>query len=363
MNKTIKIALLVTGALAILAGAYFGWEYLNSAPTYSNPTDSADNNGSVGAAKLQILTNAEVFDFWMNKKTNEIYYLTKDGKISKLLEDKSSQAISSQNIPDLSYVEPSSDGLLALIAFGFPQSPSFSVFNTANKSFQPLPQGTTAVDWDPLSNNRVVYLKNGAGSSVLSILDLSSKKSSEIIKIFQKDLSLDWTSADIVYLNDRPSGEGSGSTWSLNIKSKIFKTISAEKPEVEIKWLTSKIGLKSSLGLLSLINTDGKETNTIRLRAAANKCLNDRLLIFCSAPLNQNSKTNSFDAELKKPSTQEGIYVISLVDYENRSSLLASSWPYNNELDTPINAARLEKQGGTLILLNRFDHLLYSISL
>lgn len=364
MNKNLKIVLTISGTIALLIVFYSAWQYLTSPidPVNKIGNDSTDNQ--TVSTKLKKLTDENVFDFWVNKKTNELYYISDKGLISKVSDDQSNQTISSQNISNLSYVKPSVDGSLLLIALGLPQAPSFSVFNISKRSFQLLPKEATAADWDPQSNNRIIYLKNNGTSGSLALWDLQTGKSSDVIKMSQKDLNVDWALPEVVYLSDRPSDQNKGSVWSFNFKNKTLRTISSDELGIEIKWWSlKKIGLKLSNGILSLINYDGKQLNTIDLRTRPSKCFLDDPLIYCSAPINQGSLSKIPDFNLKNPSTNEELYLISITQTGNGSKLTASNWIYENDPEIPLNSHKIEKRDNALLILNQLDHKLYSLPL
>ncbi len=366
MNTLGKIIVSVVIAAIVLAGGYFVWQSLvtPAGPTTSSP--AGNNVGVAAAGKLEVLTSEKVFDFWTNPKTGDVYYVNSIGQILKLAAQGAGQVISAQAIPGLNWIAPSTDGLMALVALGYPQAPTFSIFNVNKKNFQPLPQGTTAADWDPLSNNRIAYLKTINGISRLNTMDVASGKSSELLRINQQDLVLDWGLANVIYLSEKPSSQNPNSVWSYDLKTKTLKILAREEKDLSIRWWAIKnIGLKWSNGALSLINSNNQTTNSIYLKTLPSKCFFDEPVIYCSAATAQDSVASRdlSNGELKQSSrSDESIYTINSFDL-SASKLSSRQFLSGNAIGIKFHASHIEKQTNRLLILNEYDHKLYSLPL
>ncbi|MDO8466992.1 MAG: hypothetical protein Q7S83_02515 [bacterium] len=364
MNKKLKITLVAAIALTMIIGAYFAWQYFASdsfAPLPPSPADSGSEEPSKPAAPIAVSKN-EVFDFWINKLTSEIYYINPQGQIFKIGSDGIEQQITPQSFSDLAYIKPSFDGSAVLIAIGHSKNPTFSIFKSGTKSFSPLPSGTTAAAWDPSSNNRIVYLKNSGANSRLNIFTLNGQKSVEILKIAQYDLDLDWVRQDVVYLKTRPSNQYAGFILSYNIKSGAVKNI-ATGDGLLVRWFPEyKVGIEWLGKQLSVVDLDNKTLATINLKTIPSKCAFEQPLLFCAAVKNQNSLPLRFlpDNFLKKSLRRdEEVYALLSTDLETRQRLdIFSKLPADNFL-----ADRLTIHGNELLFLNDLDHKLYSLPL
>lgn len=363
----ILIAILIIGVLGI--GGYFIWRFLAS----PKPIPELGETVTGAPETLQkpvLLSNDATFDYWINKKTNEIYYLTDDGNIYKISSAGEGEGTGSRATNNLSYIKPSFDGSLILAAFGYPQNPTFAVHNLSTKTWQALPADTTAVAWDPLSNNRLAYLKNTGLAGRLYLYNIDSKKSSEILKINQRDLDLDWITPDLIYLKERPSVQVISSLWSFNLKTKTLQAVMKEESGLIVKWFPSgKAALKftnssakensltivgSSDGPLAIVNSD-----TLPQKCA----LATESQIYCAVPRNITKGTTLPDDYLKKQTRfQDDIYLLA---FEPNAVLINPiAKIFDSQLsEVPVDADHLEIKEGRLLFINRYDKKLYSLPL
>lgn len=363
MKKGLKIAVVIIATLAIGVGGYFLFRYLTSPTDQQSaiviPSNQSDSSSSEAA---KALTNDSIFDFWTNPKTEEVYYMANDGRISRITPEGAIQPLTPQTIPGLNRVVPADDGSSALIAFGYPRTPSFSIFNVAKRSFQPLPQGTTGADWSPNSNNVIVYLQNNGASGRLSTLNLTTGKSTELLRINQKDLSLDWVFPETIYLYEKPSEKTLNSFWSYDIKSKSIKKL-AEEQNLMIKWWPEKsLGLKLSGNKLTLINPNNTPISSAGIATLPSKCWLGEPFIYCGAQasLRQNSSAASL---LKQSGAREIIFAINSLTAESSQNLSGVPAFVNETANIELKIERIEKQTDRLLLLNGSDHKLYSLPL
>src|SRR3989344_6260242 len=200
-KKIIKIlvAALILGGIAF--GAYY---FFRQSPTAQEFLGSVfpgtfKNGAGTGAVplagqKLKSLTEDAIFDYWINSKTGDVYYLNEAGQVFRLPEN-SPELANSQTLPKLNKISASSDGTYAVAKFNFPTLPTFSIFDTVTNSWQPLPPNTIAAAWSP-NGPEISYVDDRA----LKIFNLASKKTSEIIKLTQKELMLHWRKDSRLFL-------------------------------------------------------------------------------------------------------------------------------------------------------------------
>ncbi len=367
MKRVIKIILWVVVVAVLAVGIYIGWRALRRGAVVA-----PQGGGPTGAEELiltpKALSENPVFDYWLNKSTGEIYYVAEDGQIYKITAEGESQGVGSQTIGQLSYIKPSSDGSLILIAFGYPQKPTFAIHNLSTKTWQSLPEGTVATAWDPRSNNRIAYLRDNGTTSRLNLLALSTQKSQEILRFSQKDLELDWVLPDVIYFKERPSNQVASSLWSYNLKTKVIKTVAANELGLNLKWPTDgALGLKWEANALNIIDANNKSLAVLNIKTLPNKCAFNEFRIYCSAPSDQlNVPVSVFpDNYLKKSiSFIDDIYLISLLDLGRSPELLAIKIFDSFISGIGIDADHLEVQGeNRLLFINRFDNRLYSLDL
>lgn len=366
MKRIIIISLTVLLTLGI--AGYLGWRYFLARP--NAPIDEAGPSEGIGITSPlpKALNDEPVFDYWINNKTNEIYYITENGEISAVTVTGEKRSTGSRATGFLSYIKPSADGSLLLIALGNPQSQAFAIYNTANKTWLGLPNGTTAAAWDPLLNDKLAYIKDNGQISRLNLFTVSSGKSQELLRIAQKDIELEWILPDIIYFKERPSVKYNSSVWSYDIKTRLIKTVVKEENGLMIKWgKAGDIGLKLSGGNLSLIDRNNRFLGTINLKTIPLECIFNSTLLYCAAPSNQQTAVaaNLPDAYLKKGGSFkiDGLYSMNLTNLSQRSQ--SSIIPvFNSEVENfPLEIEHLEIKDGELIFINRVDNRIYKLFL
>ncbi len=367
MPKNLKIVVIILGTLVASFGLYLALQYWSNSGQNANDTDSNGSlaSGQVSTRKLASVSNNLIFDFWVNEKTSDIYYVTLNGQIMRLSAG-SEQVLSSQAIPELNFILPSADGSAVLIAIGRPQTPTFSVFDTVKRSFTPLPANTTAAAWDPKSNNRIAYLRGGGIVKSLNFFDVSSKKSSELIKLNQNDMVLDWVLPNVIYIRDRYSDKAAGTTATYDIKNKTLD-ITGEEINTATKWrLDGNYGLKWLNNSLMLIDTNGRVITGIDLKAAPQDCAFSDAFIYCGGAAEQQgaSSRNVLTARLKNSSrAQQSIYAIPSFNPTSQSELFATIFFDGNSNETPINPIHLESINKKLLFIDGSSHKLYQLTL
>lgn len=356
MNKGLnKIAwAIIISALAIIGiAAYFSWQYIFNpiTPGQSETTDGETGQPETPAETLKILSANTAIDYWPNNQTREIYYLSADG-IYKISSAGEEEKVYSQSLENAGLAKSSFDGTKAIIAL--------SVFDTNTKTFQPLPVGTITAAWDPKSNNRIAYLKNNGQINSLNLLTLSDKKSRELIRLNQKDLSLEWVLPDLIYLKEKPSAEIAGSLWSFDIKKLTFKQIIKDENGLMAKWAPDgRRGLKFTgngiTNSLTLIDNQNALLKKWPFVTLPSKCALDNDSGYCAVPAFIQPRTKLPDEYLKQQiNFTDVIYSINL-------NSGASEIVFENE--TAIDADNLLLNGQQLIFINRYNQKLYSLEL
>ena len=364
MKKNIKIALIVLVVLAILLVAYLIWIYFISPGiiTGSAPAETGKGDGEITAAELQMLSNQLVFDYWL--KGDEIYFIALNGNIYKISPSGAEEKIIDQTINNLSEVKPSADGSKVIISFGYPFQETFSIFHTANKTWQPLPAGTAAAAWHPKNADQAAILKNNGGPSSLALYALSDKKTKEILKITQKDLKIDWVLPEEIYLAERSVAQVPASVWSVNIAKKTIRPIIKEINGLMTRWFNEgQNGLKfSSLnrgGLLEVIDKNDKTLARLPVITMPEKCAVGATAIYCGASSNFESAILPDDYLKGKLTTADNLYEIPQGLFEpNFISIYRSDFE-----NLPINIYHPKLKNNRLIFINRLDNKLYSLGL
>ncbi len=368
MNAISKIIISIVIIAGALAGGFLIWRYLaqpSSSPLQQQTTNQPQNTPST--PKLQVMSDGPVFDYWVNKASNEIYFVTENGSISKMDTSGEQQTVSAQSISNLNYIKPAADGSAAIIAIGYPQSPAFSIFNTKTKTFLPLPAGPTAAAWDPKSNNRLAVLQGSGPTERLKLLTLNNLKTVELLKIASQDLDLDWPSADLIYLKERPSEKNPNSIWLYNIKTQTI-SLFAQGLELVIKWLPGKdIGFRWSANALNIINFKNQELASMGFKTSPDKCVFvGTTIIDCAVNVGRSGASlNASPIEYLKGSArpQDAIYFISGFDPAQNNKLVGLNLYDSAVTGSNLDVRHLELLNNDLLFMNNYDHKLYSLPL
>lgn len=367
MKKVFYIIILLIVIAILVTGGYLIWRFFLKPE--QKEIQLLEGVGGIGAVAK--LSEDTIFDYWINKNTDEVYYVAEDGKIYKISPSGEKQDTGSKATGNLSYIKPSSSGSLLLIAFDYPISPTFAIYNASNKTWQALPRGTVAAAWDPNSDNRLVYLKDNGTISRLYLFTLSDGRSREILKLTQKDLDLDWVSNNLIYFKERPSSEVASSLWAYNIENNSLKIVT-EEFGLMTKWLDKgSAALKLSNGLLTIVNSENETLTLLDLVSLPSKCAATEKIveIYCAAP--DFSKISlSFiqrlpDSYLKKEVYfNDTIYLlpietVGVTEVFNVKAPIADRTSEGNLID----ADRLEIANGKLYFINRYDRKIYNIDI
>jgi len=355
-----KRFLIIVLILIILAGAGFlAWRYLRPVIVTPTPETSPPVNHG-GGSTITVLSSEPIFDYWTSA-SGEIYYLAVTGQIYKLDERGSETKLASQAIPDLDSVRASFNGAALVVAFGAGPNKTFSLFRVADATWEPLPEDVTAVSWDP-ERPRLAYFKDTGSASILYLLDLTNGRTTEVIRLAQKDLGLEWLTPEEIYLTQKPSARFAGSLWSLNLRSKSLRLIVREENGLMIRWGDrGKLGLKSTTAgrdiHLSLINNNNQSLRPVRLPPTlTSKCVFEGEIIYCAVPASIPSAAVLPDDYLK-----DRVYFSDGFRSWDTATGTVTAIPINQS--APVDAEKLTKLQNKLLFINRYDRKLYSLGI
>lgn len=348
-----KVLILTAIAILIAAiGAYVVWQ-LFLRPTISGPqTTNQVKDSTALLSAIKPISSAPVFDYWLNRSSNEIFYLSLTGEIYKITSDGREEKVNSRTVENINSIQPSLDGSKAII--------SLAVFDTTDKTYQPLPMGTISAAWDPKSNNRVAYLKSGGQTSSINLLTLSNKKSQEVIKLAQKDLELEWVVPDIIYLKQKSSSRIASSLWALDINKKTLRQIFKEEMGLTVKWSRDgSLGIKTTNALTNfpqLIDKDAAVVKVLSFIALSSKCSFENQKIYCAVPRNISPRTNLLDDYLmRKNYLEDDILVWDVASF--LPDLIFDG------TTQAIDVENLQIKNNRLFFINRYDQKLYRLDL
>lgn len=365
IKKYIKFISLILIAGGIIWGGIYLWKIINTPGSILNPQTSEQTNITDLSSKLKVFLNDKIFDYWINSKTNTIYYLNNSGQISKISASGTGQKgeiVNSQNINQLNTIMPSPDGAMAVAKFNYPELPTFSIFDTATNAWQLLPSNIIAVTWSP-DSQKLAYLENKDNTGRIAIYDIASKKTQEVIKITQKDLMLSWIKNEEILFYETPSANLATSLYSINIANKTIKPLIKSEYGLTVNWsLDGKFGIKltntNRVPSSVLIDASGNELAGLSSLLFPPKCqILERAKIYCGIPKTIPGGIALPDDYYKNAIYfQDELYLIDLAS--GKASVI-----FNNRNNILIDASRLTIGNDQLLFINRYDNKLYSLDL
>jgi len=368
-----KIITIIIGTVGILALGWLIYYLINQAAL---PTAPAKPGEELSASQqltgqLKIISQEPVFDYWIASSTQEVFYATSEGKITKA-DSAPNTYLSKQIIQNLNFILPSPDGQKIIAAFGDPHQPQFSIFNLASGTWSPLPLEIKSTAWSP-EGKRLAAIISQNGQNNLVILDLArylsgdpnqkTKSLTTLVKNFSLwDLKIEWLKPDEIIFSDKPSGSVMGSAWRLNFTkpaSPNFMEVVSPGNGLMIKWLEENLGLKFQNQKSSLINWAGQTINNFSIMVLPEKCVLKSEFLYCFLFTPAGQKISWPDDYLQRSVyTADNLYKLGL-DNLTEPKLIFN--PVTEE--KIIDAAKLKIFGNQIFFINRYDNQLYSLEL
>lgn len=346
----------------IIGGAiWLVYFFFGKNPTLQNiassifQTPPAIEEAVPAAKRLASLTADPIFDYWLNKQTNTVYYLNLAGQVFEISNGAEAMA-NSQPLASLNKVSPSYDGTYMIARFNYPNQPIFSIFNTVTKNWQPLP--ITAIDaaWSP-NSNEIAYIDNQG----IKILNLATKKTQSIIALSQKDLEMHWRTDSKILLSSTMGD--STKIMALDLKTKNM-TPFLEEFGLALKWdAGDNYGLKISKinneSHLSFIDKNGSVLFPAAFLTMPSKCViqdTQGVKVYCAVPKNIPD-----GMKLPEDYYQQAVYFDDILYSIDLGT--ASVSEIQTDSKDPVDAEHLEVSDGKLLFKNRLDDKLYSVTL
>ena len=364
MKKILKISAVALIIIITGVGGYSAWIYLiapglgSSAPELTQE----QTGGSLISPSLQALSKQVIFDYWL--KNNEIYAVALTGEIYRISLSGQEEKVFNQEIQNLSQVKASADGSKAIISFGYPAKETFVIFDTANKSWQPLPAEIIAAAWSPRDSGQLAVLRENNGQTTVSIYNLASKKMVDILRLNQQDLQIDWATPDEIYLVERPTNETPTSIWAVHITKKTIRSLIKEEAGLIVKWFNNgQSGLKFSrkqnnTNILEVVNKNNQNEVVLPIISLPEKCAVGDKNLYCGSSLSFNNGSLPDDYLKGKRFLPDSLYQIP-IGLENLSLTV-----YDADIeDVALDIWRPEIKKDRLIFINRFNRQLYLLDL
>jgi len=319
-------------------------------------TNTTDQKRSITLKKL---SDVPVFDFWINQKTGDVFYLSFLGKVY-LGKDGEDESVSDQQIQALSSVLETTTGEKALVSFGSPQNSQWGVFDSVDKAWRPLPSNILLATWGK-DENQLVVIKRNTSTNSLGFLDITKTppEFKNIISNFSlQDVRLSFVSPSNLFINELPSPQYNSRAWLLDTKSFSLNTLNSGERDLFFRWSQDKsfvFGFGAYSGFQVFNNTPLSNPSPLPFSTIPQKCTGDFNMIYCFVP--QEDGVVLFENYImNKKYSDDVLYIDDASGYLNK--VFVSD--LNN--GSPIDAKTPRISSAGLYFINKFDGFLYRVS-
>lgn len=397
MKKGIKILIYiligVIGLAAVGLIVYYGWRLISQRllPVKEVPTQEEIQEEAKEKPALQIISDNQILDFWINKSNGEIYFINSGGSIG-LAKETEDQILSEQNIENISKVLASPDGQKTVIVYGDANNPRFYLYDSVENTWHSLSSNIIDTTWINAENNNsnlIVLTKNNGGADLqrLNIVSTSTIVTSTIAgtttlatstatstlfnfsNLIRNFPLVDYilntrisATSTFLYLTGKASLRYPGESWSIDLSNFTIKKIAEPITGLMIKWdPTGNWGLKfygrQTDYKLDIIRNTGGLIASVPFIALPEKCILG-VTSYCFIPREILSSWQLPDDYLqKKIYFLEDLYKFNLI--EPSFELV----PMGDSLALEVDAYNPQLFNNKIYFINRYNQMLYELDL
>jgi len=320
---------------------------------------------------LRVAAPISIVDYWLDPADRTIYLAGQNGIVYSLLSDGGAPTdifrvpVASES--SISGYTGSGVSPEALVEYRNEAGlKTFAVINPALDKSRFLPAGTISASWSP-NGLEVAYVQEKIGlANSLFILTLSSNKSRKLTDLPLLDPILDWVTNNEIAISSRSADSITGSGWMYSIKNKVLTKVGDSSSGLTLKWRQDGlVGLRYTnpqSAQLEIINNVGKSLGKWASPTIPEKCLIDYVGVICATPSEKVSTSRLRDSYL-----QHDLYtrdrIVGVLTTGNLPASSSKTFFPIEKGESLIDAYRLEKNGGLLYFINRYDNKLYSLPL
>ena len=359
--KKIVLAIIL---IALVGGAaYFGWRLFarnegggTTPPPLLPPSPPIPTGSSPDA--MRALTPSAVFAYWVNGATETLYYVTEEGQIMRAVLGGETQAVTNQRIDQLRSATPSPDGERVLVSFGAADRPFFSVFDIAESSWQPLPEGVTAAAWSP-DGARLALLVHAGGEGTLNTFTLKDRTVKELVQLNIRGVELSWGAPDELFILERPSAKHFGSLWRFTFSGTTLLPVVQNQRGLMVRWWPGgatgiRFGYEENQLRLDTITSHGASLGKLPLVTLPTKCAFGNTMMYCGVPRELSLRDEWPDDYFSRKRYTED----NLFSWSSSTNAFSRIWE-GDGLDVQEPLVR----GAKLFFLNRYDRRVYEFLL
>ncbi len=293
---------------------------------------------------------------------SEIYYLVSDGRVFKVAAEGDSIS-SEKTLTSLNGVWVTSDGKRALVSFGDPKNPEWSIYDFLDAAWRPLPKTIAYAAWGENTQSlTAVEENNNVGNLVTVDLLKNTPIVSTVIGGFgMKNVSFTSTGRGKILITEKASSFYRGSIWELNLKTLEMRTVFSEEPGLLLKIFPDLSGgVKfSSPDKLLLATIGGEIKRAFTIKTVPDKCGGSGEKFYCFVPTNIPGNAFLPDDYFKnKLRFIDGLYEIDQKTGEDKVVLQSGAGGI-----PAIDGENVSLKGDRLYFINKYDKRLYRINL
>lgn len=362
-SSQILLAFVIVAVLGV-AGYFVYLRFFVAAPAAPGESSASvvrdDGVTTQPSVVLKQLSAQPALRYWVNSKTNAVYYATPEGKILKTFGDGRDEVVSDQTLADLHSIISSPDGTRMVASFNYPLRETFALFDTTTNSWERLPEDVAAVAFDP-GSQKLAYLKNSSvsGSSGLYVVTLGDRKTTQILPFVVADGILAWQTPNELYLLPKPTARVLPEVFAIDISKKIVRPVLGANG-IMYALLSQDFGLQLVANgradfSLQLTDGGGHPLNTLPFLTLPSKCASSENVLYCAVPASFPLRAELPDDYLKEKFFTHDAFV-SYDIATGGTSLLP-------ELSSSVDADQLIIQDNKILFRNRADGKIYSFEL
>ncbi|OGG38527.1 hypothetical protein A3I34_00315 [Candidatus Jorgensenbacteria bacterium RIFCSPLOWO2_02_FULL_45_12] len=374
MKGSYKILLFLA---VLIVGMFILFFFINrmSIPTPSDysggvlpePTNSENKNepGALPNEALLITTvkisDRPVFDFWINKKTGETYYISSEGNVFSAKNNEDIN-LNTQAIESLNFIVPSPSGERILAALGNPQSPRWGVFDVVDLVWRPMPETADILAWGATDDSLVGILTDKENTNLVYV-DISNavpKISVVLSDFYLNDIRLYGGISSSILIAERPGFFYKSRVWEINFKSGAIKTINSGENGLTLSFNDKKtVALKfSAQNGASITDALLKTIMPLTFVTLPEKCGFGSDIIYCFVPNDQELfKKNSLPDDYVENKFFSTDNLIKIYPDTDGVSVVAKSGDAGFGVFDGIHPA--VSGDGVIYFINKYDKFLY----
>lgn len=398
MSKTKKTIVLLLIGIVCVAGLYFVWRVVFGTPLEENATTengekntlpsgttnaengvggSGENIGGEGNGNentptadalgdtiptLEKLSNQEIVFFWVNKKTNEVFYTTREGNIY-LAKEMGDQKISPQSVGIIYSLEPNQTGEKILAFFGERDSQQSGIFDVIDKTWAPLPSEILNATWGTSEKKLFGLVRVGLGKD---LVEINTGKTPLVYKTLLKDFVLNdvlisVAPNDRIFIYERSGTFYPPKLWEFNPRDASLSLIIQSAPGGVFgfsKDMKNVFTLFPDKKQLSIITNSLKTTAYADFFTIPDKCDMFASTTYCFVPEEQKDVVGFFDAyEQRKIFTSDTLMKFNLSTNEIGVLSASGALPYKTD------ASHVLFFENYVYFKNRYDNFLYRLNI